>query len=232
MQDYNYNCSISFDEYAVIYCENPSPSRNFMAIDEFQEFYAVRQKTIVNANQRDFYERKVKYFSQFKSFVDFIDPEVDLLTELEFDGANNLLPKRPFRVSSQDTNSAANLDDRSDVPRIIQGISTEPYVAVVIETIGDRQLQIYQRVQQTSFLPFFRLKNGLKNMWNIQTINSPDPPYTDKTILSMDFIFDTLQNSYVAFVVTSQRDISLRNDVFTVNQITIPKDLSETDRDS
>ena len=41
MQDYNYNCSISFDEYAVIYCENPSPSRNFMAIDEFQEFYAV-----------------------------------------------------------------------------------------------------------------------------------------------------------------------------------------------
>ena len=103
MANYNNNCSLSFDQYAVIYCENPSPNRNYFAIDEFDEFYdGIRSKRIVDANSQEFYERKVQYYGQFENYIDFIDPEIDLLTEIEFASANNKLPVRPFMLSSSD----------------------------------------------------------------------------------------------------------------------------------
>ena len=40
LSKYDYNCSISFNKYAVIYCENPPPNRNYFAIDNFDDLYS------------------------------------------------------------------------------------------------------------------------------------------------------------------------------------------------
>jgi hypothetical protein len=88
--------------------------------------------------------------------------------------------------------------ERDKLPKIIQGISTKKFMALMFEDNGEKYFRIYFRYLIKNFELFFEMNNEFNNMKNLAEIENVE--YFD--IKSMDSIKDG--ENYYVFIVTNK----------------------------
>lgn len=70
------------------------------------------------------FEKPIRYFSQSENFINYIDPETDILYEIQWIGGNTYYPKRPIILRNPEPEAANNSKDDSKAlpePKVLIG---------------------------------------------------------------------------------------------------------------
>jgi hypothetical protein len=157
-------------------------------------------------------EEGLSYFGSIGNFINYIDVKTGLFNEVEMYEPSQDYTIRPFLPSA--TYDQLTSREKALLPKIIQGVSSEKYVALLFQDGSERYIRIYFRFLQKNFELFFEMNNELNNMKNLAQIDTEEK----WSILSMDTIKDG--DNFYSFIVTSKTGL-----LITINQVRMPQSL-------
>ena len=85
------------------------------------------------------------------------------MTEVEYAGNQNYEDSRPFYLTDDTGNESGDYESI----QIKFAISTDDFVAIVVDLEGESSFRIFQRFYQVYFSMFFELSNTMNNMQNL-----------------------------------------------------------------
>lgn len=197
-----FNCTVNFDKYAIVYCEKEPFTyfENYLAMVKFENFLEAKNG-LVKAAKTMQPDEIVPFYHQFGNYINYVDGATSLFTEVEIYDSTQDYKVRPFLPSAKF--EQMNTLEREFLPKIIQGISTDKFAALLFEDGSERYFRIYFRYNLNKFELFFEMNNEFNNLKNLKTIDDEE----QYDILSMDSMLDG--DYYYIFVVTSQDGLTI-----------------------